>query len=815
MKKIVLNKNWKFKVSDISGELEKFNKWMSCSVPGTVHTDLLELGLIEDPFFEDNELKLQWISNCDWIYKTSFDLPDEFESDSPVIIVFEGLDTIAEVWLNKEHIGNFNNMFRRYELDITSKIKDKNNELEIKFTSPIKYAKALEEKHGELYVEVNTERVYIRKAQYSFGWDWGPSFPTMGIYKPIYLLQKNKASIKNLKFNTVEISKSKAIVEVDIEIENSIDPNCKLEVSLSLMDRMIDEKAVTKVSTTNKIRMEIDNPALWWPCCQGDQPLYNLKAILKDNNEKIIDLSKRTVGIRTVELLLKKDGENTFKFLINKKEIFIKGVNWIPTDSFLPRVSEEKYIKLLSLAKEANCNMIRVWGGGIYEQDIFYTLCDEIGLLVWQDFMFACGSYPEHDEFIENVNIEIKQNVERLQHHPSIAMWCGNNECEWQWYSNREDDISKLPGYNIYHQIIPSLLKNIDPLRPYWPSSPFGYDEDPNDQNSGNTHQWNIWSNWIDYSEVTKDNSLFVSEFGFQGSANINTLEKCLSPEHRKIQDGKFEFHNKQVEGQDRIFKFLSAHLPISTQWEDFIYLSQLNQGLALKRCIEHWRANRPRTNGSIIWQLNDCWPVVSWSLVDSSYLPKLAYYFVKRAFAPVGILFRRENSNLKIYGLNQGSGSFKGYIKLAIISLVRGDVLYEINKESLLRENSYKPIINIPKAYQKNLGEYIYIVTLNNEKDELITRNHYIAREWKHIQSPKSKINIRRSSSKKKDEIIITSNYPAYFVDLYHPKISFSDRGFILLPGETKKIKIVINNFDQVDPKKIEVYSLNKYLSP
>ncbi|MCH6574019.1 MAG: glycoside hydrolase family 2 protein, partial [Bacteroidetes bacterium] len=337
MKKIVLNKNWKFKVSDVSEELEKFTKWMSCSVPGTVHTDLLDLGLIEDPFFEDNELKLQWISNCDWIYKTSFDLPDEFKSDSPVIIVFEGLDTIAEVWLNKEHIGNFNNMFRRYELDITSKIKDKNNELEIKFTSPIKYAKSLEEKHGKLYVEVNTERAYIRKAQYSFGWDWGPSFPTMGIYKPIYLLQKDKVSIKNLKFNTVEISKSKTIVEVDIEIENSIDPGTKLEVSLSLKDRMINEKGVMKISTSNKIRMEIDKPELWWPCCMGEQPLYKFTAKLLDINEKLIDFETRKVGIRTVELLLKENEKNVFKFLINNKEIFIRGVNWIPADSFLTR----------------------------------------------------------------------------------------------------------------------------------------------------------------------------------------------------------------------------------------------------------------------------------------------------------------------------------------------------------------------------------------------------------------------------------------------------------------------------------------------
>ncbi|MGB5895407.1 MAG: glycoside hydrolase family 2 protein, partial [Ignavibacteriaceae bacterium] len=467
-------------------------------------------------------------------------------------------------------------------------------------------------------------------------------------------------------------------------------------------------------------------------------------------------------------------------------------VNWIPADLFLPRVTKEEYQKLILLAKKSNCNMIRVWGGGVYEQDYFYELCDEHGILVWQDFMFACGSYPEHDEFIENINKEIHQVVERLQHHPSIALWCGNNENEWIWYQTQREPIETMSGFKIFHNIIPNIVKESDPERSYWPSSPFGYDEDPNDQQSGNTHQWDIWSNWIDYSEVTKDNSFFVSEFGFQGPANINTLEKCLSPEHRKIQDEKFEFHNKQVEGPERVLKFLAGHLPISTNWQDFIYLSQLNQGLALKRCIEHWRANRPRTNGSIIWQLNDCWPVVSWSLVDSSYLPKMAYYFVKRAFAPAVLLFKLKNSSLKIYGLNQGLSSLKGYIKLVIINLSSAEILYEITKKAILIENSYKSAINIPKAYQKNIDEYIYIVTFYSEKDELIIRNFYITKEWKYIETPKPNIEIKKGQSKKKNEINITTDKPAFFVDLYHPELSFSERGFFILPEEKITLDII-----------------------
>ncbi|GBD88517.1 exo-beta-D-glucosaminidase precursor [bacterium BMS3Abin03] len=813
-KKIELNNNWHFKIGDeITGYIQ-FKKWKKCVVPGTVHTDLLKLGLIEDPFYEDNELELRWISDSDWIYRNVFDYPDEFEKESPVILVFDGLDTIAEARLNNESIGKFDNMFRRYEIDITSRLKEKNNELEIKFGSPTKFAKSQEEKYGKMYVELNTERVYTRKAQYSFGWDWGPYFPTMGIWKPIYLLQKTNASITNLKFSTINISENKAMVEITNNIEGVEGSNFILDISLSLDDKVIIKKSVTKVSNESRVRIEINNPKLWWPCCSGSQPLYNLTVKLINENKQVIDVKTKKVGVRIVKLLLKENGNNTFKFLINNKEIFIRGANWIPPDSFLSRVTKDKYLKLLSLAKKANCNMIRVWGGGVYEQDFFYELCDWLGLLVWQDFMFTCGSYPDDSRFLENVKNEVIQNVERLQYHPSISLWCGNNECEWLWYQNIDKDIKKLPGYKIYHELIPDILNEIDPMLNYWSSSPFGNDEDPNDQSSGNTHQWNIWSNWVDYSEVKNDNSLFVSEFGFQAPANIETWEDALQKENLQCNNSLFAFHNKQVKGQERIFQFLSENLPISNEWNDFIYLTQLNQGLALKTCIEHWRSHSLRTNGAIIWQLNDCWPAVSWSIIDSDLKPKLSYYFVRDVFLPQIISFSNEDSCVKL-NLNNHckEETFYGFLKVHIIRQQTGEIIEEYEEKVSLNGHKNNVIYNVSTSKLDKYSNYVLLASLFNEKSELVYRNFYIKQKWKHIKLPKPTIDVKFESKPDTGYICLRSDLPSFFVDIHHPHLNFSDRGFILLPGEEKKIKIVNNSEVPVTTDKIKLFVLNNYL--
>ncbi|MFA3784099.1 glycoside hydrolase family 2 protein [Melioribacteraceae bacterium 4301-Me] len=820
LEKFYLTSNWKLKLGNeysVSTPKEiKREEWINAEVPGTVHTDLLKNKLIDEPFYSNNEIKLSWIAESDWIYKTVFDSPFELHNSLPIKLVFEGLDTISKIFLNGTCIGETKNMFLKYEFDVSNLLMRKKNKLEVHFKSPVKYSKEEENRYGKLQVALESHRVYIRKAQYSFGWDWGPSFPTIGIWRDVYLEKENKVVINDFRFNTVDIKDDFAVLEIIFNVKKNIKETITGKINLSYRNSII-EKIVETVDGENRIRLEIEKPLLWMPNGYGNQHLYNLEIQIIDESNKVINSISKKVGIRTIELQLKENGKDTFRFIVNGKRIFAKGVNWIPADAFLPRVTEDKYRKILLYAKDANMNFIRVWGGGIYENDIFYELCDELGLLVWQDFMFACGAYPEHEEFIDNVKEEIYYNVKRLQYHPSIAIWCGNNENEWIWYQQQKISYRLMPGYKIYSKIIPEILSELDPHRPYWESSPFGFDGDPNSQSSGNRHQWDIWSRWIDYNEVVHDNSLFVTEFGFQGPANKITFEKYIPKQERKIHSEVFEFHNKQIEGPERVTRFLSAHLPLSTKWDEYIYLAQLNQGLALKTCLEYWRFNQPQTNGSIIWQINDTWPVTSWSLIDSELKPKLAYYFVKNSFAPVIIrlnyqtCLRTNENELKIIGLNQTSQKFSGYVELLTLDSKTGEIL---NKKKFNAEIPKESKLVIKLIEKKFNSTNILIATLFDKKGNKIYRTHFCFKEWKHLKLPKAKINLKLINNNNEQALIITTNKAAFFVDVIADNAIFSNRGMILLPREKCELKIEPKRNKRIKLDDIEVYSLNQFLS-
>jgi len=811
-KKYLLHDEWEFSLSKKNKPVADNLKpavWYKASVPGTVHTDLINNKLIPDPFYSDNERNLQWIGDMEWEYRKIFDFPKSFDSTKPIYIKFDGVDTIADVFLNGEKIGSTQNMFCSYEFDVSKIIKKKNNKLLVQFSSSYKYAQTTEAKHGKLPVALNSERVYIRKAQYSFGWDWGPSLATSGIWKDVYLLQRSDAFINHYTFNTVRLADNSAAVEIKGNVGNPHNVNIKLKIMLA-KDGYSYEKEIEIKEKQFLHSFEINNPELWWPNGYGSPGLYVLTLRLFGDNV-LLDEKINKVGIRTIDLQLKESKGNTFRLIVNDKLIFARGTDWIPADLFITRISKEKYKRLIDYAKNGSMNIMRVWGGGFYENDIFYELCDEMGILVWQDFMFACAAYPEFPAFIDNVKEEFRQNIKRLQNHPSLAVWCGNNENEWNWMNEQHSSYKEMPGYNIYHKIIPDLLNTLDPKRPYWPSSPFGFDDSPNSELSGNRHQWEIWSMWKDYNHVYNDNSLFVTEFGFQAPANRLTLEEAIPVGDRNVQSEIFEFHNKQVEGNERLFRFLSGHLPVRTKWEDFIYLTQLNQGFALKTCLQHWRSNYPVTNGTLIWQHNDCWPVSSWALIDSNLIPKQSYYHVKNIFSQQIITFVKKEKSIEILLVNSSSSVFAGSVKIQIINLPKGKIEFTEHKVLTAKSNSKDMVSSIADYISIENGTEVIIVSVFDEGDIMVHRNYYAGKRWKFMSLPKTEITLKKSGD---NSIVVETDKPAFFITLEAEDIAFDNNSFILLPGEKEIIKTAFIKDVKLKIKNISVISLNNYLT-
>ena len=773
-------------------------------IPGDIYLDLLNAGLINDPFYGDNELSLDWIANCNWEYETVFTYEDISRFTH---LVFDGLDTIADIYLNGSLLGQSENMFLRYSFPVKKLVHHGNNILKVKFYSAIQKASELSSCIRQLPSARHPNRVFIRKAQYSFGWDWGPAFPGVGIWKNVYLQKDSQVKIISVGFETTSIDNDSAYFKVSVCYQNPLPAHFNIKIKLSGHNQEITDEFVAHGVNVSARKLQLAHPKLWWPHNLGDPNLYDLEISVFDKKGQQVELFNQKVGIRKVELRLKEDGQECFKFLINDCPLFLKGANWIPGDSFLPRVGKKKYSELITAARNANMNILRVWGGGIYEDDYFYELCDREGIMVWQDFMFACATYPEDEHFIANVKNEISQNVNRLKYHPSISIWCGNNETEWIWHQDNCGPLSEMPGFELFHTLIPDWLKTLDPTRPYWPSSPFGDENDPNSEQSGNRHLWDIWSNWVDYSQVVNDKSLFVSEFGFQAPAMYETFKTVLSEKALKPQSALFEFHNKQDEGPERLFRFLSGHLPVVTDIKSFIYLTQLNQGLALKKCIEHWRFRWPETSGSIIWQLNDCWPVSSWSLIDSELRRKHAYFFSKHSFQNILVGFTSQDESVKALVLNDSCDDFNGYLEF-----------YEWSFDTHKSTEVSKSLVTINAGSKKGFEIFLIeetankcvIIVLSDKQGKIIARNWFSLKKWKHITLPKPLFSLEYLSSKK---LKIIASSGLFFIKLEHYELEFDNLPEIMLAGEEFEIDLAKGELNTIKMKDIQVSVLNNFL--
>lgn len=798
MKAIDLNGRWKFKAINkyklaLSANLV-VSRWMDATVPGTVHTDLLAHNIIPDPFYRMNELDVQWVDSLQWVYRREFHVPEKFLNEDRIYLVAEGLDTYAQIRLNGKLIATTANMFVEHEFEVKRYLKPGRNYIEILFDSPTLRSKALEKKYGRLQVSADPHRVYVRKAQYSFGWDWGPKLTTSGIWRNIALKAFSHGRLQDSFVKIILVSKQEALVELSVDVERHDKQPLTLRTFVAgFTSSMEYETQVT--SRRVKFRIRIPHPQLWWPNGYGDQPMYAAVFSLMHDGKEIHQVEV-PFAIRTIRLLQEKDHEgSSFIFEINGLKIFCKGADWIPCDNFIPRISDTTYEALLRMAKDAYTNMVRVWGGGIYEQEIFYDLCDRLGLMVWQDFMYACGEYPEEPWFLREAKREAGKVTKRLRNHPCIVLWCGNNECESFFCTeNAGQAPDDMNGSRIFRDILPQVCKQLDGTRPYWRSSPFGKGF-PNAESNGNHHQWMVWSCWKDYKEYAKDNARFVTEFGFQAPANRRTFKEVTLPSDRHPQSRVMEHHNKQVEGTERLIRFQAAHYLLGKSFDEFIYKGQLVQAEALKFAVEHWRRRKFKTAGSLFWQLNDCWPVSSWSVVDSALRPKAAYYFAKQFFAPVLVSFKQTANNIEVWITNDVLKTMKGTLVVMLRSFP-GKKIWTKKMVIEISPNSSHVAYRIQSDSYNGFdpsAHYLHVQLWVNGSPT--SGNRFFFVEPKYLQLSKPHVRMKLSSEQKHRYLLTlkaTTFVKNVFIEIDREDVFFEDNYFDIDAGGSKEIRFV-----------------------
>lgn len=629
------------------------------TVPGTVHTDLLAAGLIDDPYLDRNENLVQWIGESDFSYSTRIAVQDE--GAERIDLVFDGLDTVAAVSLGETVIGRTRNQHRSYRFDVTTLTRAGERDLRVEFTSALKEARAAEARIG-WRPHVGNPNPYnaIRKMACNFGWDWGPVLVTAGIDGPVSVHQWSIARLAEVvPLVTVDEGAGKVVVRVALERTGEHD--VVVSAAMTAPDgTKVGSTSQTTSGTSIELHLDVDSPELWWPRGYGDQPLYELAVTLMDARATNVEIDAwhRSIGFRTVEVsVLPDDYGTSFSFSVNGQYVFVKGANWIPDDCFTHRVTEADYARGVADAVDANMNLLRIWGGGRYESDVLYELCDRAGLMVWQDFAFACAAYSEAEELWTEVEAEARENVARLAPHPSLVFWNGSNEniegfWHWGWKEKMAEGESWGLGY--YDDLLPRVLADVDPTRHYRPSSPFNPEDwsDVRNPDHGTVHSWVAW-NQRDYLAYGESIPRFVAEFGFQGPPNWSTLTRAVHDVPLTPTSPGVLAHQKADDGNGKLERGYIDHLPTPQSMEDWHFTTQINQARAITYGIEHFRSWSPRTAGTIIWQLNDCWPVASWAAVDGDGRRKPLWHALRAVHADRLITVQPRDGELAVVASN------------------------------------------------------------------------------------------------------------------------------------------------------------------
>jgi beta-mannosidase len=780
-------------------------------VPGCVHLDLLANAKLPDPFYRDNEKDMLWIGECDWIYRRTFEIAPEFLKHKHLRLRCLGLDTLATVRINGKEISKTDNMFRTYEWDVKRILKAGENEIEIAFAAPLPYQRRMDFEKGAMVGWVEPMRVttggWIRKEPCNFGWDWGPKLPTSGIWRDIELVAFDTARIADMSIRQTHYD-GKVDLRVSVKVEpRQVEPITAV-VSISMAENTIfDMKRVTFDGDSATVTMTINNPKLWWPNGMGEQPLYEVLVGLFDKQLNQLDYDSRRIGLRTLSLERHPDewGES-FYFACNGVPFFAKGANWIPASPYPSAPTRHDYYQLVQAAKDANMNMLRVWGGGIYEDNHFYAACDELGITVWQDFMFACGTYPSHDaDFMANVKAEAEDNVRRLRHHASIALWCGNNEIEQGMQSGWDKVVSWEDYSKLFDGLLADVVRELAPQSSYWPASPHSPLPDRTDwinPDYGDTHLWFVWHGKQPFEWYRTRPDRFCSEFGFQSFPEPSVVYEFTKPEDHNILSPVMQHHQRSHIGNDTIAFYMKDWYRDPKNFEMMLWMSQVLQGMAMKYAVEHWRRNMPRTMGTLYWQHNDMWPAASWAGLDWKGNWKALHYMAKRFYAPLLIsgLEDSQKDTIEIHLTSDKRQTEKAQIRY-YLTTAKGDILEK--REELIEvapQNTLYETLDLSSHVAKYGADNLLLWLELWQKDELVSDNLVTLARPKAFDLPKPEIEVKtKPAGKGAFDVTLSSKFPALYLWLELPNAKLSDNFIHLRPKASRTIRVKAKDLEEL----------------
>ena len=824
MNRLEIRDGWQFRQSNIGS-------WMPTSVPGSVHTALMANGIIEDPFYRTNEKGLQWIDKDNWEYRCTFQADQQWLNQDRATLEFQGLDTYADVYLNGKRILQADNFHRGWEVEVKEFLKEGDNELYLYIHSPTQVGLKKLAAQGYPLPASNDQSenggmgdkrvsIFVRKPGYHFGWDWGPRLVTSGIWRPILLKSWNAARISDVYFHQQAVTEEEAQVEVQVELE--AEQPREGQLSVFWKDSLLAQIPVQLEQGRQTIAMPLvfQNPQLWWTKEWGEPFLYELAVTLESEGRELARREAR-IGLRNIRIVQEPDAQGASFYLeLNGRPLFSKGANYIPNDVFLDRIDTAWYQGMIQSAADANMNMLRVWGGGIYEDKLFYDLCDEQGILVWQDFMFACSMYPWDSAFVENVRQEAIYNIRRLRNHPSIALWCGNNEIDvawaeynekggWGWKQqySKEQRADIWAGYEkVFHEVLPEAVEAYQPGAFYWPSSPYAGEGTHATYNStsGDVHYWGVWHGEHPFSEFRNYIGRFMSEYGFQSFPEFRTVEQYTLPEDWDIESEVMAAHQRSGIGNLRIRSYMKDHYRLPEDFSNFLYVGQLLQAESIKMAIESHRSAKPFCMGTLYWQLNDCWPVASWSGIDYYRRWKALHYFVRDAFKMDVVVFEREQDDIKVFTCSGRKNPAEAQLRLELRNF-SGELLWYENKDTRLSPDSARLAATLPAGALEKLDDrkQIYLRSRLLQDGKVVHENLYYfvtPKELALSENPGMEVQLKttgigRYELRLKAEKLAKN----VFLQFESSEGFFSDNYFDLQPGEEKVLTFRENKMGEL----------------